>query len=89
MHCKYKIGAYLQDSESSVETYHFLTPGVCIFFSHLYKLGMGGWVSLTLHIVQRMCCKNDMLIIRTMVQFPVLERIFYLSGHFTCLELSF
>ncbi len=27
--------------------------------------------------------------IRTMVQFPVLEQIFHLSGHFTCLELSF
>ena len=40
---EYRIGAYLQDLMSSVETYHFLTLGVGIFFSHLCKLS-GGWV---------------------------------------------
>ncbi len=40
---EHRIGAYLQDLMNSVETYHFLTLGVCIFFSYLCKL-RGGWV---------------------------------------------
>ena len=39
----YLISDYLQDSDSSVETYRFLTPGVRIFSSHMCKL-RGGWV---------------------------------------------
>ncbi len=51
----YRIGAYLGDAVRSVETCHFLTPGVCVFFSHL-------WVGLvdqcTLCTTKKLKCKN-------------------------------
>ncbi len=46
---EYKIGAFLQNSKNSVLTYHFLTLGVHIFFSHLCKL-RAGWVDLFVQI---------------------------------------
>ncbi len=38
-----RIGAYLQDFMSLIDTHHFLTPGVRIFFSYVCKF-RGGWV---------------------------------------------
>ena len=40
---EYRIGAYLPDLMTPVETYHFLTPYIHIFFPYLCKL-RSGWV---------------------------------------------
>ena len=57
----YWVNAYLQDSESSVETYHFLTPVVCTVFSSRIcgNLGMGGSVLIcTLCKLEKTVRKN-------------------------------